>query len=127
MYPGVDLDGDYMPKAGPTELSPPGGAFLVGSIDGVPVCCGGVKRLDEHTCEIKRMYVIPGRRGTGVARSLLHALEAKAGELGYTIARLDTGPKQERARGLYESEGYVEIEDFNDNPVATFWGEKPLT
>ena len=126
MYPGVDLDGDYMPKAGPAELSPPGGAFLVGAIDGVPVCCGGVKRLDEQTCEIKRMYVIPSRRGTGVARALLHALEAKARELGYTIARLDTGPKQERARGLYESEGYVEIADFNRNPVAAFWGEKPL-
>ena len=61
------------------------------------------------------------------ARALLHALEAKARELGYTIARLDTGPKQERARGLYESEGYVEIENFNGNPVAAFWGEKPLT
>jgi GNAT superfamily N-acetyltransferase len=70
--------------------------------------------------------VIPARRGTGVARTLLHALEAKARELGYTIARLDTGPKQERAHGLYESEGYVEIEDFNRNPVAAFWGEKPL-
>lgn len=127
MYPGVDLDGDYMPRAGPAELSPPGGAFLVGRIDGVPVCCGGVKRLDERTCEIKKMYVIPARRGTGLARRLLHALEAKARELGYTTARLDTGPKQQHARGLYESEGYVEIENFNGNPVAAFWGEKPLT
>lgn len=126
LYPGIDLDGDYMPKAGPQELRPPGGSFLVGYLDEQPVCCGGVKRLDQRTCEIKKMYVVPDQRGKGVARALLHALEDSARELGYALARLDTGPKQIRARGLYESEGYVEIDDFNDNPVAVFWGEKPL-
>jgi hypothetical protein len=37
------------------------------------------------------------------------------------VKRLDLN-----ARGLHESEGYAEIEDFNTNPVAVFWGEKPL-
>ena len=127
MYDGLELDGDSMPRAGPSELSPPHGAFLVGSSAGKPVCCGGVKRLDHRICEIKKMYVIPEQRGRGVARALLHALEAKARELGYTTARLDTGPKQLNARGLYEAEGYAEIDDFNGNPVAVFWGEKPLS
>lgn len=126
MYDGLELDGDSMPRAGPSELSPPHGAFLVGVSDDDPICCGGVKRLDQRTCEIKKMYVIPERRGQGVARTLLHALEDKARELGYEVARLDTGPKQANARGLYEHEGYVEVEDFNGNPVAVFWGEKPL-
>jgi GNAT superfamily N-acetyltransferase len=127
MYDGLDLDGDTMPKAGQAELSPPRGAFLVGSRDGEPICCGGVKRLDDRICEIKKMYVVPDARGTGVARRLLHALEDKARALGYEVARLDTGPRQGNAQGLYESEGYVAIEDFNGNPVAVFWGEKPLT
>jgi GNAT superfamily N-acetyltransferase len=126
IYDGLELDGDTMPRAGKAELSPPGGAFLVGWRDGEPVCCGGVKRLDDTICEIKKMYVAPAARGSGVARKLLHALEAKARELGYEIARLDTGPKQTNAQGLYESEGYASIEDFNGNPVAVFWGEKPL-
>ena len=126
MYDGLELDGDSMPRAGHSELSPPGGGFLVGSVDGEPVCCGGVKRLDDATCEIKKMYVVPPHRRQGVARILLHALEQQARDLGYTIARLDTGPKQGNARGLYESEGYREIPDFNGNPVAVFWGEKPL-
>jgi len=126
MYDGLELDGDTMPRAGPRELSPPGGAFIVGFCAQEPICCGGVKRLDERTCEIKKMYVVPNRRGQGVARALLFALEEKARELGYTIARLDTGPRQTNAQGLYESEGYVAIEDFNGNPVASFWGEKPL-
>lgn len=126
IYPGVELDADYMPRAGAPELSPPHGAFLVGLQGEEAVCCGGIKRLDELTCEIKKMYVLPAARGRGVARVLLHALEDKARQLGYRVARLDTGPKQLHARALYESEGYLEVADFNGNPVAAFWGEKPL-
>jgi GNAT superfamily N-acetyltransferase len=126
MYDGLDLDGDHMPRGGAAELSPPGGVFIVGWSGGVAICCGGVKRLDDQTCEIKKMYVVPERRGTGVARILLHELEARARELGYATARLDTGPKQANARGLYEDEGYASVADFNGNPVAYFWGEKAL-
>jgi GNAT superfamily N-acetyltransferase len=125
LYDGLDLDGDSMPPAGAAELSPPGGAFVVGYHDERPACCGGVKRLDGRLCEIKKMYVVPELRGQGIARRLLHELEETARELGYEIARLDTGPKQV-ARPLFESEGYVEIPDFNGNPVAVFWGEKSL-
>ncbi|MGA9856378.1 MAG: GNAT family N-acetyltransferase [Solirubrobacteraceae bacterium] len=126
IYDGLELDGETMPRAGAAELSPPGGAFIVGYHEGRPGCCGGVKRLDERRCEIKKMYVIPGLRGRGVARALLHELQDTARRLGYVIARLDTGPKQVSARGLYESEGYIEVPDFNGNPIASFWGEKPL-
>jgi GNAT superfamily N-acetyltransferase len=126
LYEGLELDGPQMPKAGPAELSSPGGTFLVGYRDGAAICCGGVKRLPDGTCEIKKMYVAPDARGQGVARELLYALEDAARELGYTVARLDTGPRQPGARHLYESEGYVQIENFNGNPVATFFAEKSL-
>jgi GNAT superfamily N-acetyltransferase len=126
MYDGLELDGDRMPRAGPAELRPPAGTFIVGMLDGQAVCCGGIKRLDDRACEIKKMYVDPELRGRGVARRLLHELEDRARELGYELARLDTGPKQLGARALFESEGYVEVENFNANPVASFWGEKAL-
>ncbi len=127
IYDGLELDGPQMPKAGPAELSPPAGGFTVGWLAGVPVCCGGLKRLpDPGACEIKKMYVAPDARGRGVARALLHELERMAVELGYTEARLDTGPLQPHAQRLYEAEGYAAIANFNDNPVATFFGEKPL-
>ncbi len=125
MYDGLELDGESMPRAGQAELSPPGGLFIVGRVTGA-VCCGGVKRLDDRTCEFKKMYVVPELRGRGVARRLLYQLEDRARALGYEIARLDTGPQQLNARALFESEGYTEIEDFNGNPIAVFWGEKPL-
>ena len=72
------------------------------------------------------MYVVPAARGRGVARELLGALEARARALGYTVGRLDTGPRQPAAQHLYESAGYKQIENFNANPVATFFGEKRL-
>jgi len=126
VYTGLRLDGEDMPKAGQRELSPPGGAFIVGRVEGAVVCCGGVKRLDDRACEIKRMYVVPERRGQGVARRLLRELEDQARGIGYVLARLDTGPQQPWAQHLYESEGYRGITNFNANPVASFWGEKAL-
>ena len=127
LYGGLDLNAPDMPAAGAADLAPPGGTFLVGYRDAEPVCGGGIKRLPDGTCEIKRMYVVPGARGQGVARMLLRALEDAARGLGYRVARLDTGPLQPHARGLYESEGYVSIGNFNANPVATFFGEKQLS
>ena len=126
LYDGLDLGGADMPKAGPAEMSPPGGTFVVGEQDGVPICCGGIKRLPDGTCEIKRMFVVEQARGRGVARALLEELERRARALGYAIARLDTGPRQMRAMRMYERAGYVPIENFNANPVASFFGEKRL-
>ena len=112
--------------AGPEELSPPGGAYVVVYEDGVPVAGGGVKRLGEDVGEVKRMYVRPEARSRGHARRLLGELEAAARDLGYTRVRLDTGVHQVHARALYESAGYEAVEDYNGNPVASFWGEKAL-
>ena len=126
LYPGLVLDGPDMPSAGPAELGPPHGAFLVGWEGERPVCCGGLKRLPDGACEIKRMYVAPEARGRGVARALLAALEEEARALGYRIARLDTGPRQHGAERMYREAGYAEVANFNANPVATFFGEKPL-
>ncbi len=126
MYDGLQLDGPGMPKAGPGELAPPGGTFVVGYEGDAAVCCGGLKRLPDGACEIKKMFVVSGARGRGVARALLVELERLARELGYETARLDTGPKQVRAQQMYERAGYAPIANFNANPVATFFGEKRL-
>lgn len=127
IYTGVVLDGPDMPKAGPQELGPPGGVFLVGFDEsGHAVCGGGVKDLGDGACEIKRMYVVPQARNAGRGRELLEALEEAAQELGYRRARLDTGPRQQRSERMYRLAGYEPIENFNGNPIATFFGEKTL-
>lgn len=126
LYDGLDLTAPGMPKAGPAELGPPGGAFLVGYRDGAAVCGGGLKALPDGACEIKRMYVVPHARRNGAARALLAALEDTARELGYRIARLDTGSRQPHAQAFYEASGYRRVPNFNDNPAAAFHGEKQL-
>ena len=57
---------------------------------------------------------------------VLRALEEEGRRLGYRRARLDTGPRQPRARALYESAGYAAICAYNRNPFADYWGEKRL-
>jgi GNAT superfamily N-acetyltransferase len=125
LYGRIDRPG--MPVAGPEQFAPPRGVFLVGfDGDGRALCGGGLKPLGPDVAEIKRMYVVPSERGQGVARELLAALEDAARERGYARVRLDTGPKQPAAERLYRSAGYREIENFNANPEASFWGEKRL-
>jgi len=126
LYDGLDLEAPDMPKAGPAELGPPGGVYLVGYRDGIPVCGGGLKRLPDGACEIKRMYVVPEARRSGVARALLAALEGQARAMGYRIARLDTGSRQPHAQAFYEASGYQRVGNFNNNPAAAFHGEKQL-
>ena len=110
----------------PAEMAPPGGAFLVLRDGGEPIGCGGLKRLAEGTCEIKRMYLAPTARGHGLSRLILSALEDRARELGYRVARLDTGDRQPSARRLYEGAGYRRIPDYNGNRVARLWFEREL-
>jgi GNAT superfamily N-acetyltransferase len=110
----------------PDQLRPPDGAFLIIREDGEAVACGGVKRWEGSTGEIKRMYVTPAARSRGHARRLLEALEAAARELGYERVRLDTGARQPHALALYESAGFSPIEDYNGNRRASYWLEKAL-
>jgi GNAT superfamily N-acetyltransferase len=85
------------------------GAFLVAYRRGKPVGCGAIRRLDERTAEIKRMYVDPETRGAGVGRAVLRALEAEAKRLGVARIVLETGERQLRALALYASSGFVQI------------------
>ena len=124
LYPG------WSPAVGPTaephEVTPPRGCFLVAYDSDGPVGCVAVKRLDEGTGEIKRLYVAPNARRAGVARRLLTAVEDVARELGCALVRLDTGDKQPASLSLFRATGYVEIDDYNGNPYASYWMEKRL-
>jgi GNAT superfamily N-acetyltransferase len=120
------IDVPEAPSAKPADFAPPGGSLLVGYEDGEPICVGGIKRLPDGACEIKRMFVVPDARGRGVAKELLAALEDEARRLGYAVARLDTGPHQPHAERMYRAAGYEDVGNFNANPFASYWGEKRL-
>jgi len=120
------IDVPEAPSASAGEMWPPHGSFLVAWQGDEPVACGGIKGLGGGACEIKRMYVLPALRGKGFAGALLTALENEARAHGFTVARLDTGAKQPHAQRIYEAAGYEPTGNFNNNPFASFWGEKEL-
>ncbi len=103
-------------------LVPPHGCLLV--IDGI--ACGGLRRLDPLTAEVKRMFVVPSHRRRGHARRLLGELEDAARALGYARVRLDTGPRQPEAAALYASAGYHAIDPYTDMPPHSLFFEKAL-
>ena len=84
-------------------------AILLVYLDGAAVGCGAVRRLDEATAELKRMYVEPSVRGRGIGRALVQALEAEARRLGARRVVLETGTRLAPAIRLYETTGYARI------------------
>ena len=80
--------------------------------DGTPIGCGALRPLEAGAAELKRMYVVPAARGRGVSRLVLAGLEAEALARGWTTLRLETGPRQPEAVGLYTRAGYRPIGAF---------------
>jgi GNAT superfamily N-acetyltransferase len=102
--------------------------FLIARLGNEPVGCGAVRRIDDDTAEIKRMYVAPAGRHKGIARRILAELERNAVGFGYQVIRLETGILQPEAQRLYESCGYKHIAPFGryvGNPTSVCY-EKVL-
>ncbi|MFM9838484.1 MAG: GNAT family N-acetyltransferase [Cyclobacteriaceae bacterium] len=78
----------------------------------LPIGCGAIKKYDEETAEVKRMFVMPEHRGKGIAAKILSALEEWAKELGYQYCILETGQKQPEAIALYKKSGYQLIPNY---------------
>ena len=93
----------------PEEVTGGRGAFLVVYREATPVGCGGLRVLDPETAELKRMYVAPPVRGTGLGRRLVAALEAEARTLGVRRLVLETGVRQAAALALYRATGFRTI------------------
>lgn len=108
------------------DMMPPAGRFLVARLDGVPVGCGGLRRFDDRSGEVKRVWVSTDVRGMGVATRLMDMLEALAVEAGHVRLLLDTNGALKEAQAMYARRGYREIARYNDNPYAHHWFEKPL-
>jgi GNAT superfamily N-acetyltransferase len=114
----------------PTEFDPPEGGFLVAWRGGEPVACAGWRRLaaeafGERVAEIKRMYVVPAERGTGVAAAVLAAVEDSAKGHGMRGLVLETGLKQPEAIRFYAKCGYERVTNYGhyrDYPDCVSFG-----
>ena len=85
---------------------------IVAYRDGNPVGCGAVKKFDENSMEVKRMFVNEKYRGQGIAGQVLNALEKWAKELNFSSCVLETGDKSPEAMALYKKCGYKIIPNY---------------
>ena len=129
------LPGLYTPPRGCILLAiasdPPGGAVAAATArrSGSAGCIAlrPLVALGPDVCELKRMYVRPVYRGTGLGRALGERLLAFARGAGYKTMKLDTSTSMHAAIGLYTSLGFVPCERYNDDPMGdTLWFELRL-
>jgi putative acetyltransferase len=98
-------------------LAQPTVRFFGVTVDGVYCGCGAIMLHGRDYAEVKRMFIEPVRRGLGLAARLLQRLEDEARREGINLLRLETGPLQPEALGLFARSGFVRCGPFGDYPV----------
>lgn len=113
----------------PGKYAPPRGALLLARQDlgGAAGCVAMRPLADPACCEMKRLYVRPAWRGTGLGRRLAQAIIGEARQVGYRAMRLDTLASMEGALSLYRSLGFVSVDAYYaPTPSGTVFMELPL-
>jgi putative acetyltransferase len=102
----------------PGDYTPPHGRLFLARCGTESAGCVALHRLDAGICEIKRLYVRPQFRGTGLGKMLTNTVISEAKSVGYKKVRLDTvEPKMKNAVGLYRALGFREIGPYRPNPI----------
>jgi ribosomal protein S18 acetylase RimI-like enzyme len=98
----------------PAPYAPPTGALLIAQDAARMAGCVAMRRLDENTCEMKRLYVRAEYRGSGLGQTLVEAVIHAARQAGYRELRLDTLASMASAQSLYRRLGFVEIQPYSE-------------
>jgi putative acetyltransferase len=101
----------------PGMYTPPEGRLLLAHRDGDTAGCVALRPSAPGTCEMKRLYVRPGHRASGLGRLLAERIIHEAGIAGYQRMRLDTLPSMHAAIRLYRRLGFQPIAPYTTNPV----------
>ena len=92
-----------------------GGTFLGIFRGGEMICTGAIRRIDDETCELKRLWLLDEYHGQGLGYRMLQELLSIARERGYKRIWLETDPvAQSRALEFYKQAGFNEIPGYSD-------------
>lgn len=100
------------------DFAPPLGATLLGYFDGEVGGCVAYRQLEPNICELKRLYVRPDFRRTGLGSALVLNLIARARNARFTHMRLETVSFMGAAIRMYETMGFVRRPPYYAIPEA---------
>jgi len=101
----------------PGDYTPPSGALILARIGDQPVGMVALRPVSNECCEMKRLFVRPSARGTGLGRQLAEHILAEARACGYREMRLDTLPVMHNAQQLYLALGFHDIAPYYESPI----------
>ena len=107
----------------PGKYARPAGELLIAYDERTAVGCVALRRLDNGVCEMKRLFVKPQARGTGLGGRLAREIISVARERGYSLMRLDTLDRLEGAMVIYEKLGFRRCAPYYENPLpgVVYW------
>ena len=99
----------------------PLGKFAVATVGNEPAGCVGIRRFDEESCEMKRMFIRPFYRGRGIGKFLCNYVIDWCHNAKFRRILLDSNIEMKEAVSLYHACGFKEIKPYcvneNDHPV----------
>jgi ribosomal protein S18 acetylase RimI-like enzyme len=101
----------------PGKYGLPDGRLYIAFADSKAVGCVGMRRINDTSCEMKRLYVKTEFRGHKIGQMLANKIIEDAVELKYDYMLLDTFATLKKAVSLYKKLGFYEIEPYYNNPL----------
>ncbi|MFZ2026126.1 MAG: GNAT family N-acetyltransferase [Microgenomates group bacterium] len=80
----------------------------------------GIKEMDQTKAKLKRMFVSPNYRGTGISQKLLDTAILFAKGAGYLTLQLNTHLNMKRAHRFYEKNGFKKTDTGSCDPVCSY-------
>ena len=101
----------------PGAYATPAGRLMLALAGSDAAGCVALRPLEPGICEMKRLYVRPAYRGSGLGRRLVERVIAEGRTVGYQRMRLDTLPSMVNAKALYRQLGFVPIKTYSSSPI----------